>query len=417
MKAQKKTAMLISFALGSLIFATTAMADITSKSGYEQFKDSIKITAEKCSSMFDSYTLDVSFVLKDNGNNLASENTINKLSRSNKTHETTSIHESLSRGKNTQQTYFDPMTRISQNSGDPTYYVTEFSEPQKDYSFNNPFKEERAEDAEKVADAIIGSLKDQVILSDNADGSKDFKGSLNEVQIPTLVNAIASFQLKQNFNGNNPDTPSLAKDIFVKEVKGSAHVNPEGFLENILGTATIVGKDSQGKEHEITIEVLAKLSEVNTTVVNKPDLTGQKVSKQVVKNQDGLHKISNYNKFVGKYSNPIITEKDGKYLKIGKRVLEINQVDETHFVGKYYEEYKAGNGVSSGKSQSFSFDAVFNSGEKNDPRGLHFETTGESGGKIIGNIHLEENLGKIYFDFNRIQGDFTYDSSFSPDLD
>lgn len=417
MKVKKKTAMLISFALGSLIFATTAMADITSKSGYEQFKDSIKTTAEKCSSTFDSYTLDVSFVLKDNGNNLVSDNTIQKLSRSNKAHETLSIHESLSRGKYTLQTYSDPTTRINQNNGDPTYYVTEFSEPQKDDSFKNPFKNERAEDAEKVADAIIGSLKDQVILSDNADGSKDFKGSLNEVQIPTLVNAIASFQMKQNFNGNNPDTPSLAKDIFVKEITGIAHVNPEGFMENILGTATIVGKDSQGKEHEITLEVLAKLSGVNTTVVNKPDLTGQKVNKQVVKNQGGPQKISNYNKFVGKYSNPIITEKDGKYVKLGKRVLEINQIDETHLVGKYYEEYKAGNDASSGKSLSFSFDAAFNSGEKNDPRGLHFETTGESERKIIGNIHLEENLGKIYFDFNRIQGNFNYDSSFSPDLD
>ncbi|WP_425801435.1 hypothetical protein ACHOLT_13275 [Desulfitobacterium sp. Sab5] len=417
MKVKKKTAMLISFALGSLIFATTAMADITSKSGYEQFKDSIKTTAEKCSSTFDSYTTDISYVLKDNGNNLVSDNTIQKLNRANKSHETTSIRESLSGGKFTQLFYFDPMTRINQNSGDPTYYVTEFSEPQQDYSYKNPFKEERAADAEKIADAIIGSLKDQVILSNNADGSKDFKGSLNEVQIPTLINALVSFQLKQNFNGNNPDTPSLAKDIFVKEITGSAHVNPEGYLENILGTATIEGKDSQGKEHEITIEVLAKLSGINTTAVNKPDLTGQKVNKQVGKNQGEPQKISNYNKFVGKYSNPIIAEKDGKYVKLGKRVLEIQQIDETHLLGKYYEEYKAGNDPSSGKSQSFSFDAAFNSGDKNDPRGLHFETTGESGEKIIGNMHLDENLGKIYFDFNRIQGNFTYDSSFSPDLD
>ncbi|WP_434512355.1 hypothetical protein [Desulfitobacterium sp. AusDCA] len=415
MKVKKKTAMLISFALGSLIFATTAMADITSKSGYEQFKDSIKTTAEKCSSTFDSYTTDISYVLKDNGNNLVSDNTIQKLNRANKSHETTSIRESLSGGKFTQLFYFDPMTRINQNSGDPTYYVTEFSEPQQDYSYKNPFKEERAADAEKIADAIIGSLKDQVILSNNADGSKDFKGSLNEVQIPTLINALVSFQLKQNFNGNNPDTPSLAKDIFVKEITGSAHVNPEGYLENILGTATIEGKDSQGKEHEITIEVLAKLSGINTTAVNKPDLTGQKVNKQVGKNQGEPQKISNYNKFVGKYSNPIIAEKDGKYVKLGKRVLEIQQIDETHLLGKYYEEYKAGNDPSSGKSQSFSFDAAFNSGDKNDPRGLHFETTGESGEKIIGNMHLEENFGKIYFGFNQTQG--AYDSSFSPDLD
>ena len=38
MKFKKKTVMLVSFALGTLLVATTALADIANKSGYDQFE-------------------------------------------------------------------------------------------------------------------------------------------------------------------------------------------------------------------------------------------------------------------------------------------------------------------------------------------------------------------------------------------
>ena len=54
MKVNKKTVMVLSFCLGLALFVTTAFADIVSKTGYEQMKDSIKFTAESFSEKLDS---------------------------------------------------------------------------------------------------------------------------------------------------------------------------------------------------------------------------------------------------------------------------------------------------------------------------------------------------------------------------
>ena len=65
MKIKKKTAMLASFTIGTLLFATTALADVVSKSGYEQLKDGLKVSAKKMSGEFNSFTLDITYVIKD----------------------------------------------------------------------------------------------------------------------------------------------------------------------------------------------------------------------------------------------------------------------------------------------------------------------------------------------------------------
>ena len=49
MKLKKKAIMIMSFSLGTLLFATTALAEVTSKSGYDQVKDAMKFTRESWS--------------------------------------------------------------------------------------------------------------------------------------------------------------------------------------------------------------------------------------------------------------------------------------------------------------------------------------------------------------------------------
>lgn len=418
MKLKKKTTMILGFALGSLIFATTALADIASKDGYELLKDAIKLTAESCSDTLENYTMDFSFVIKDNGKILTSDDQMSKVDNSKKAQENLSTGESAFRGKSISHSYSDPTTMINQSNADSTFYVTEFTEPRKDVLFNNPFKNDRSEDAEKIADAVIGSLKEQVIVKENPDGTKDFNGSLSEVQIPTLVNAVASYSLKQDVNRPNQEMPLLVKDIFVKEVQGTAHINGEGLLENILGTATIVGLDAQGNNHEVSIEVLFKLTDVNSTVVTKPDLTGQKVSKQVVAgSQYGPQSISNPEKFIGKLNNDIVIEENDKYVKIGERFIEITAIDSVHVVGRYYEEYKPGFEDKAANKENFNFDASFNDGEKNDPNRATAVVTNDAGIETKIDLYFDDHIGKIHLGFNRSFGSKPFDSTFSPVLD
>lgn len=410
MKLTKKTTMLLSFTLGTLLVATTALADIANKSGYDQLKDALKVTAEQSSEKFDSFTMDISIELKDNGKTLGSSNATRKYDRSKSASE--NINSSTGNHNETKfGSYSDKTSRISWQDSDPTYYVTEYTTERKEEAFPNPFKENRADDLEKIADAIVGSLKDHVVATENSDGSLGIAGSLTEVQIPSLVNAVASLQLKQEFNGSQDNLPHLNKDIFVKEVKGSAKINKDGVMESILGSAVLSGKDEQGTVHDISVEVLAKLSGINSTTVTKPDLAGKKVVKNVAKSENSGPEISNPEKYVGKFKNNILIEKDGKFVKVGERILEIAKFDNQTIEGRYYEEYKPGfEDYANGKSEKFN---AKNSDEKNYSG---FDFTTESGNN--GNIYIDDYSNKINFNLNNSSPNGrSFDSTFSPDVE
>ncbi|KUO78049.1 MAG: hypothetical protein APF81_14240 [Desulfosporosinus sp. BRH_c37] len=411
MKFKKKTAMLVSFALGTLLVATTALADAANKSGYDQLKDALKVTAEQSSEKFESYTMDFSVELKDNGKTLGSSNATRKYDRSMSATENINSSSGNQNGT-TFNSYSDKTSRITWQTSDPTYYVTEFTKERTEEPFPNPFKEESAGDIEKIADAVVGNLKDHVVVTENADGSKGLAGSLTEMQIPSLINAVASLQMKQQFNGSQDVMPHLSKDVYVKEVKGTAKVNKDGVMESILGTAVLHGKDDQGTVHDITVEVLAKLSGINSTTVNKPDLTGKKVVKNTAKNETSGLEISNPEKFIGKFSNNILIEKDNKFVKVGERFIDITQIDNKTAKGRYYEVYKPGFEEYAITQRDFKFDAQ-KPAEKNRS---DFEIITESGSK--GNIYFDEHGGKIQFNLNSSSmGGALYDSTFSPDLD
>lgn len=417
MKIKKKTALLASFTLGTLLFASTALADITSKSGYEQLKDGLKVTAEKASSEFDSFTFDMTYVIKDNGKVLQSENQVAKSDRKKSATESINTSEGVNANNRSSYTYSDEKMDIRRGiETDEKFYVVEYTENRELPQFSNPFEEDEAEDVERIADAIVGSLKDHVIVKDNSDGSKELTGSLTKMQIPPLVNAVASLQLKQEFNGRNgmqSEWPHLTQDIFIEEVTGSASISKDGVMENILGTVTVSGKDSQGQVHDITVEVLGKLKDVNSTTVTKPDLTGKEVVKQVSKPNMGPE-MTNPQKFIGTFKNDILIEKEGKFAKAGERILEITQIDENGVSGIYHEEVKPGFEDSINKTADFTFTGTF----ENEKRSARFEIPNENGGKDEGNLFFDEFVGKVNMHINQAYvGGRMYDSQFSPVLD
>lgn len=417
MKIKKKTALLISFTAGLLLIATTALADIANKNGYVQLKDSVKFTAESCGTSLNSFTMNATIVLKDNGVILASENSITKYDRLNGSSESQNESQRIN-GKNyTSYSYSDKTTDIRHHSDDEKYYVTEYIDEKEEIGFTNPFKEEEAADLERILDALVGNLQDHVSVRENLDGSKELYGSLNEVQIPALVNAIASFQLKQEFSYQQRDSqqPKLTEDIFVKGVGGSAQVNPDGLLESILGTATISGKDAQGNIHEMTLDVLFRLTDINSTVITKPDLSDKNVVKQEGKTHTSPygHELVNPEKYIGSYKNDIIMEKDGRFVKIGERHLKITQLNNSTISGSYTEEYREGYEEYAANKMEFSFSGNF----ENDFRNVAINLTDSTGSTENGNIYIDEYNAKINFYLNRPYNNLEFDSTFSPDLD
>ncbi len=135
----------------------------------------------------------------------------------------------------------------------------------------------------KLSDAIVGNLKDSVAVNVTQDGSKEISGSLNNTQIPSLVNALVSFQFKNSFNvrSDNGSTttqqiPELKSNIFVKNIKGNVATDKNGLIKSALGSGILSGTDKNGQNHNLTFEVLVKIGDINSTVVKKPDLSDKK---------------------------------------------------------------------------------------------------------------------------------------------
>ena len=407
MKLNKRTATIISFALGTVMFTTTAIAQVISKSGYDQLKDSLKYTAENCTTKLSSYTADMSFVIKDNSTVILSDNTVSKVdvAKDAKENISTKLQGST---KSESYNYNDKNGYINKNSDQNIYYTSEYTSPRENVVSTNPFKEKQASDMEKIADALVGNLKDAVVVKENTDGSKTLSGSLTETQIPALINAVVSLQSKNEFSnrGNNNGMPMITNDVVVKEVKGNMVTTKEGFIQSVLGSGVISGKDEKGIEHKLTFELLAKISNTNSTKVNKPDLTGKKVEKNI---EQDYSKLTNPEKYVGLYKTEILVDKGAKFEKIGERFIDVTAVDTKGISGRYYEVYTKGFEEYATNKKDFKFNAKF---DPNNKMNATFNAGGSTNNSM--NISLNPGSGKIYFSTNdRPTKNMLFDDQFS----
>ncbi|MDR3270052.1 MAG: hypothetical protein LBT32_00860 [Peptococcaceae bacterium] len=342
MKFKKKAVMTGTFVLAVLLVATTVLADIADKNGYEQLKDGVKATAQQCAEGgFASYTLLSTVELKDNGTVMVSDVTKEKLDWINNATETTNV--SISPDNHySHYRYEDPQTVISsEDRSDSIYYVNEYPQGHTIARVTNPFDQDEMSDVERIIDALASGLQDYVVVDANPDGSVNLAGSLGETQIPALFNALASFVVKQKFRG--VAYPALSKDVFIQSVNGTAKINENGILERIQGQAVLSGTDEQGAVHEITVDVLIELSDINATTVQKPDLSGKTVETQIrAESGEFVNTLAlETGKFVGTYKNDILMDKDGKLFKVGERHLVIDSLTREAISGRYYEVYKA----------------------------------------------------------------------------
>lgn len=410
---RKKLITLASFSIGAMIFATTAYADIVAKTGYVQLKDSIKLTAEKLTEEYKNYTLDATFRVQGDSKTILFSHINSRFDNDKRIDEEENINfDGTTRNS---YNYSDAEMRINYVDSKETYYVTKYENGLKVNNLENPLKMERAKDVERILDAAIGNLKDYVILSENEDGSKDFEGGITQTQIPPLVNAISSFAFKEYYNNeirrlqyNNSDNKSqqedkdeikISEDVFIKNVKGTANINSDGILESIFASGTLSARDEIGVVHEYSMEILAKVYDINSTVVEKPDMEG----KEVVENVGYDYQIASVSKkFIGKYKNNIIMDKDGQFTKMGEGVLEITNIDENYVYGKHHEVIIDGNNFT--PNEDFEFKAKImhhNSAfilDENSPEEIDKENVYKYS---LGNIHFDEYQASINFNYNK----------------
>jgi len=258
--------------------------------------------------------------------------------------------------------------------------------------FSNPFDQKNAPEVEKIVDALVGNLKDYVQVEESPDGGRIYSGSLTEAQVPAIVNAVSSFGIKQMISdqGRTVDStklPEIDSDIFVKKVSGTAVEDKAGLLENVTGDVILSGKDKSGAEHDLTLGVVFKLSDIGTTKVTPPDLSGKNV--ETVTDSGGFN-----SSYAGTYKNNIVMQKDGKFVKIGERTLEITSVTDGKVTGKYSEIVKPGFEADYPDPYNFTFEYKPGS----EPMSF-FTYTNSKGEQEKGQLHPSGN-GKIYLDLN-----------------
>jgi hypothetical protein len=411
MKLSKKAMTVLSFAVGACVFVTTAFADMALGSGYDQLKATAKHTAAQMEKGLNSYTVEALMTLKNKDEIAFQVSTVQRFDTDKSMADSTMTDNS--NGKTTSHyEYSDRELSIWKNDSDETYYVSErLVQGQEHQSFRSPFQEEGAEEIEKIFDAIVGNLKDYVHVEENSEGGRSYSGSLSEVQVPALVNAVTSFGIKQMIhdqsrNVENSKLPELKSDIYVKKVIGTATESSKGLLEQLTGEVIVSGKDAAGVPHELSLSAVVQLSNVNSTTVEKPDLEGKKVEKMVHTNGFG-------SKYVGEYKNNIIIEKDGQFVKIGERTLEISSVDNDKVTGTFVESVKPE--YASEYTDLYHFTFAF---DPDQSKSMSFFTyTNAKGEEEKGQLHVS-GFGKIYVDLGiDITGEHSYQSNVKPNFD
>ncbi len=340
MKFGKKTTAMLAFLVGSVVFATAALADVAIGSGYNSLKNAAKETMARLAKDTDNFQVEAKLSLKLDGREFVRDNVSAKMDIANKTQE--SYAESLSDDGEAICTYSYSDTEIEAYKGeaDGKYSVFERSDVDKGPMFENPFEEEVAQDAEKVLDAFVGSLSD-IIQMEELDGKTMYVGNLTETQVPMLVNALTSFAVKYSFMNDyavrSMKLPKIENDFCVRSASGKAIQDENGMLTDAIGNITLAGTDKNGDEHEITAEISLALFEIGTTVVVRPELTEENSEWIEAKDTSSDGVLSEQQ--VGVYKNDIV-ETDGNALrKVGERFLEITEAGNGVCSGNYHETY------------------------------------------------------------------------------
>lgn len=336
----KSSTALVAFLMGMMILITSAIADVVIESGYYSLKSSTKTTMGKLANDVDSFSVNLIGTFKvDDEIYAESEETI-KYDMVNQRRE--GIGTNMEKGEIHESYYYeDTKQRISKDFKTSKYYVWTKSKNsrmnnEEEKIFENPFEEEQVADAEKIVDAFVGNLQD-IVEVEEIDGKKIYIGNLSDAQVPSLINAISSFVFKYSifdeYTAKRMGVPYPNSNIYVTEVSGKAIEDANGILETLIGSASISADDKNGFTHIYTVEFSIDIKDINNTIVMPPNLEGQEVEY----NEDiGINLDE---KYIGKYKNDIVKQKDNAFIKIGERNLEITSVQDNRLYGRYYEVY------------------------------------------------------------------------------
>jgi len=247
-------------------------------SGYDLYKSALKQTHTA-----DSATVSMKLNVEDNQKSIISAESIFE---SDSVNEVNAISTRLSNETETSNMnmYKQDGNWFVMKDGLDTVYKMETS--------NSPHHTNTAElqdDVENLIDVMTKNLQQQITVAEEKNGNHLVELDLTGKEIPLTANALSTLMIKHAvmFQENNDQEssefhinatiPELDHDITVKQIKVTAQVNKENYVEEQTIKAVVTGKDQQGQSHELVLSMNIDVTDYNQTTVTPVDIPADKV--------------------------------------------------------------------------------------------------------------------------------------------
>jgi hypothetical protein len=276
--------------ISSVVMITSGFAAMASTSGYSTYKDAIKATRT-----LDSVALSGTLSLQDNGAALVNVTGNAKANLANETESGSATIDSKG-ATQTLEVYRQNNQTITKSSAADIYYQ-EQGRAEKHKSAK-PETKQIPQEVENIIDSLVGNLQNNVNLDTKADGTKVVTVSLSNAQLPPVVNAVGSLFIKNALDGKEAQkeqakipgidlislVPALTQNVKIEQIDVTAEINAANFIQRQEATITVSGKDANGADHQVVLQLNAALNGFNTTTPDTIDLTGKNV--QVVQHNN-----------------------------------------------------------------------------------------------------------------------------------
>lgn len=263
---------------GVCIFATTALANYITPSGYDALKDSLKNFTK---GGYDNYTLKADLKLKIDEQDIA----------------VTAMTEKYDKGSNAslQRGY-------SSNTLDKAYTEKLYLQDGKAYSVFDGKTHELYEASyyrgmlgdlkilddddrankiirftELLTDTVVGDMKNNFVYLGEENGQRTYEIALDKVQIPEVINAglsaLTSIEGSDDYTDNDDDPiAKLQKEAYIDSAHLKFSVDENNALTSANGSVTLAGADKGANAHNIGLEFNMSISDRNSTKLEKVDL-------------------------------------------------------------------------------------------------------------------------------------------------
>ncbi|MDR7076536.1 hypothetical protein J2Y03_001539 [Neobacillus niacini] len=247
-------------------------------SGYDLYKDALKKTYTA-----ESATLNLKIKVEDNKKSILSAESIFKSDSVNQVNSISTRLANESEVSNMNMYKQDGNWFVMKDGLDTVYKMDTSKSP------HHSNTAELKDDLENLIDVMTKNLQQQITVSEKQDGSHLIDLDLTGKEIPLTANALSTLMIKHavmiqdNNETESSDfhikakAPELAHDITLKQIKLTAQVNKENYIEQQTVKVVVTGKDQQGTSHELVLNIDLNVSNYNQTTVAPVEISVEKV--------------------------------------------------------------------------------------------------------------------------------------------